>query len=59
MGFTGTKREEEREWGEWEGVGKRGGNGSFYNLIKFTLKKKWSRDAKDVEKVEQWYIPCK
>ena len=30
----GTKREEEREWGEWEGVGRRGGNGNFYNLIK-------------------------
>ena len=34
------KREEEREWGKWEGVGKRGGNGNFYNLIKFTFKKK-------------------
>ena len=34
------KREEEREWGEWEGVGKKGGNGNFYNLIKFTLRKK-------------------
>ena len=21
-------------WGEWEGVGKRGVNGNFYNLIK-------------------------
>ena len=30
----GTKREEEREWGEWEGVGRRGGNRNFYNLIK-------------------------
>ena len=35
----GRKREEEREWGEWEGVGKRGGNGNFYNLIKLLLKK--------------------
>ena len=38
--LLGLEREEEREWGEWEGVGKRGGNGNFYNLIKFTLKKK-------------------
>ena len=34
----GTKREEEREWGEWEGVGMRGGNGNFYNLINFEKK---------------------
>ena len=34
------EEEEEREWGEWEDVGKRGGNGNFYNLIKFALKKK-------------------
>ena len=27
------------EWGEWEGVGRGGGNGNFYNLIKFTKKK--------------------
>ena len=25
--------------GEWEGVGRRGGNGNFYNLIKLLLKK--------------------
>ena len=25
----------EREWGEWEGVGRRGGNGNFYKLINF------------------------
>ena len=30
------------EWGEWEGVGRGGGNGNFYNLIKFTKKKNWS-----------------
>ena len=35
----GTKREEERE-GEWEGVGKRGVNGNFYNLIKLLKKRK-------------------
>ena len=35
----GTKREEESEWGEWEGVGRRGGNGNFYNLIKLLSKK--------------------
>ena len=35
----GTKREEEREWGEWEGVGKRDVNGNFYNLIKLLSKK--------------------
>ena len=34
------EREEEREWGEWEGVGRRGGNGNFYNLIKLLSKKK-------------------
>ena len=34
----GTKREEEREWREWEGVGKRGVNGNFYNLIKLLSK---------------------
>ena len=41
----GTKREEERE-GEWEGVGKRGVNGNFYNLIKL-LKKKESQKILD------------
>ena len=25
----------EREWGEWEGVGRRDENGNFYNLINF------------------------
>ena len=29
------EREEEREWGEWEGVGRRGENGNFYILINF------------------------
>ena len=33
------EREEEREWREWEGVGRRGGNGNFYNLIKLLSKK--------------------
>ena len=32
--LLGMEREEEREWEEWEGVGRRGWNGSFYNLIK-------------------------
>ena len=32
------EREEEREWGKWEGVGRRGGNGNFYNLINFGKK---------------------
>ena len=26
------------EGGEWEGVGRRGGNGNFYNLINFEKK---------------------
>ena len=34
------KREDERDWGDWEGVGKRGVNGNFYNLIKLLSKKK-------------------
>ena len=34
------EREEEREWGEWEGVGRRGGNGNFYKLINFYKLKK-------------------
>ena len=33
------EREEEREWGEWEGVGRRGGNGNFYILINFGKKR--------------------
>ena len=33
------KREEERELWEWEGGGRRGGNGNFYNLIKLLSKK--------------------
>ena len=37
--LLGMESEEEREWGAWEGVGRRGGNGNFYNLIEFTLKK--------------------
>ena len=32
------EREEEREWGEKEGVGRRGGNGNFYNSINFEKK---------------------
>ena len=32
------EREEEREWGEWEGVGWRGENGNFYILINFEKK---------------------
>ena len=28
----------EREWGEWEGVGRRGENGNFHNLINFEKK---------------------
>ena len=38
--LLGMEREEKREWGEWEGVGRRGGNGNFYNLIKLLSKKK-------------------
>ena len=37
--LLGMEREEEREWGEWEGGGRRGGNGNFYNLIKLLSKK--------------------
>ena len=32
--LLGLEREEEREWGEWEGIGRRGGSGNFYKLIK-------------------------
>ena len=28
------EREKERELGEWEGIGRRGGSGNFYKLIK-------------------------
>ena len=31
--LLGMEREEEREWGEWEGVGRGGENGNFYILI--------------------------
>ena len=41
--------EEEREWGEWEGVGRRGGNGNFYNLIKLLSKKKKKRKSQPKE----------
>ena len=27
--LLGMEREEEREWGKWEGIGRRGGNGDF------------------------------
>ena len=37
--LLGMEREEEKEWGEWEGGGRRGGNGNFYNLIKLLKKK--------------------
>ena len=33
----GLEREEEKEWGEWEGMGRRGGSGNFHkqtNLLK-------------------------
>ena len=38
--LLGMEREEEREWGEWEGVGRRGRNGNFYKLINFYKLKK-------------------
>ena len=34
------EREEEREWGESEGVGRRGENGNVYTLINFEKKKR-------------------
>ena len=37
--LLGMEREEEREWGEWEGVGRRGENGNVYILINFEKKK--------------------
>ena len=36
------EREEEREWGQWEGVGRRGKIGNFYILIKKMNKKRES-----------------
>ena len=33
--LLGMEREEEWEWVEWEGVGRRGENGNFYILINF------------------------
>ena len=36
-------RDKEGGGGKWEGVGKRGGNGNFYNLIKLLSKKKKER----------------
>ena len=33
--LLGMEREEERVWGEWEAVGRRGENGNFYILINF------------------------
>ena len=39
------EREEEREWGEWEGVGRRGGNGNFYKLINFYKLNKKKKQA--------------
>ena len=33
--LLGMEREEERKWGDWEVVGRRGGNGNFYKLINF------------------------
>ena len=29
----------EREWGEWEGMGRRGGSGNFYKQINKLIKK--------------------
>ena len=40
------EREEEREWGEWEGVGSRGENGNFYILIKKIKIKEKSKKRK-------------
>ena len=37
--LLGMEREEEREWAEWEGFGRRGRNGNFYNLINFEKNK--------------------
>ena len=37
--LVGMEREEERDWGEWEGGGRRDRNGNFYNLIKLLKKK--------------------
>ena len=36
--LLGMEREEEREWGKWEGVGRRGRNGDFCILINFEKK---------------------
>ena len=41
----GMEREEGREWGEWEGVGRRGGNGDFCILINFEEKKKRKKET--------------
>ena len=32
-GGEGVGGEEEREWGKWEGMGRRGGRGNFYKQI--------------------------
>ena len=32
--LLGLEREDEREWGEWESIGRRGGSGNFYKLIR-------------------------
>ena len=37
--LLGMEREEGREWGKWEGVGRRGRNGDFCILINFEKKK--------------------
>ena len=33
--LLGLEWEEEREWEEWEGAWKRGGNGNYYKVINF------------------------
>ena len=43
--FPWGQRGRRRGRGEWEGVGKRGVNGNFYNLIKLLSKKKKTKKA--------------
>ena len=43
------EREEKREWGEWEGVGRRGGNGNYYNLINLEKNKKQKEMSKEMD----------
>ena len=52
------EREEEREWGDWKGVGRRGGNGNLYKLIGFYIKKRMTLKEISACEKKTRHRPC-